>query len=209
MSKLVLQINCVPKRFPKNPFLPRPKLISEGFFYRITITDFNFPSLKNRSRAHALWQSVCWGANFAFGDLVLIQSTCLNCVQCCKVGLAWHVYAVIAIKVSVLSTTFSSENCWGCFSILAHTCATIVSCFMYCAFDWQQSYLQSQFRRLAKKLHATCITLLSLTMLCGLKQLSNIAITWLILPVVICLSQRLSHACLSISFNTAKLRMAH
>jgi hypothetical protein len=33
--------------------------------------------------------------------------------------------------------------------------------------------------------------------------------TWLILPVVICLSQRLSHACLSISFYTVKLRMAH
>ena len=34
-------------------------------------------------------------------------------------------------------------------------------------------------------------------------------VTWLILPVVICLSQRLSHACLSISFHTAKLQMAH
>ena len=33
--------------------------------------------------------------------------------------------------------------------------------------------------------------------------------TWLILPAVICLSQRLSHACLSISSNMAKLRMAH
>ncbi len=33
--------------------------------------------------------------------------------------------------------------------------------------------------------------------------------TWLILPVVICLSQRLSHACLSMSLYTAKLRMAH
>ena len=33
--------------------------------------------------------------------------------------------------------------------------------------------------------------------------------TWLILPVVICLSQRLSHACLSISFYTAKLQTAH
>ena len=33
--------------------------------------------------------------------------------------------------------------------------------------------------------------------------------TWLILPVVICLSQRLSHACLSISNIIAKLRMAH
>ena len=36
-----------------------------------------------------------------------------------------------------------------------------------------------------------------------------LVLTWLILPVVICLSQRLSHACLSISFNTVKLRMAH
>src|SRR3569833_654371 len=34
-------------------------------------------------------------------------------------------------------------------------------------------------------------------------------VTWLILPVVICLSQRLSQACLSISNYTAKLRMAH
>ena len=33
--------------------------------------------------------------------------------------------------------------------------------------------------------------------------------TWLILPVVICLSQRLSHASLSINFYTMKLRMAH
>ena len=32
---------------------------------------------------------------------------------------------------------------------------------------------------------------------------------WLILPVVICLSQRLSHACLSVNFYTVKLRMAH
>ena len=34
-------------------------------------------------------------------------------------------------------------------------------------------------------------------------------VTWLILPAIICLSQRLSHACLSISDYTAKLRMAH
>jgi hypothetical protein len=39
-------------------------------------------------------------------------------------------------------------------------------------------------------------------------RLGHIA-TWLILPVVICLSQRLSHACLSKSFNTVKLRTAH
>ena len=32
---------------------------------------------------------------------------------------------------------------------------------------------------------------------------------WLILPVVICLSQRLSHACLSTYFYIVKPRMAH
>ena len=35
-------------------------------------------------------------------------------------------------------------------------------------------------------------------------------VIWLILPVVICLSQRLSHACLSINNSVlVKLRMAH
>jgi hypothetical protein len=42
-----------------------------------------------------------------------------------------------------------------------------------------------------------------------LEELSPRVATWLILPVVICLSQRLSHACLSITACTAKLRMAH
>ena len=42
-----------------------------------------------------------------------------------------------------------------------------------------------------------------------LKSLREVQITWLILPVVICLFQRLSHASLSISFYTAKLRIAH
>jgi hypothetical protein len=37
---------------------------------------------------------------------------------------------------------------------------------------------------------------------------SQMVVTWLILPVVICLSQRLSHACLSVN-NVMKLRMAH
>ena len=34
-------------------------------------------------------------------------------------------------------------------------------------------------------------------------------VTWLILPVAICLSQRLSHACLSTSLTKVKPRMAH
>ena len=37
----------------------------------------------------------------------------------------------------------------------------------------------------------------------------NMWTIWLILPVVICLSQRLSHACLSTDLHTVKPRMAH
>ena len=43
----------------------------------------------------------------------------------------------------------------------------------------------------------------------GPRSTNRKAATWLILPVVICLSQRLSHACLSISTYTAKLQTAH
>jgi hypothetical protein len=45
---------------------------------------------------------------------------------------------------------------------------------------------------------------------CGINCRCTVKVdTWLILPVVICLSQRLSHACLSINLYTVKLRMAH
>jgi hypothetical protein len=39
----------------------------------------------------------------------------------------------------------------------------------------------------------------SIDCICGYSTLLNHLVTWLILPVVICLSQRLSHACLSIN----------
>ena len=42
-----------------------------------------------------------------------------------------------------------------------------------------------------------------------LDKSANTNVTWLILPVVICLSKRLSHASLSISDYTVKLRIAH
>ena len=43
----------------------------------------------------------------------------------------------------------------------------------------------------------------------GREDEANTGATWLILPVVICLSKRLSHAGLSISDYTVKLRIAH
>ena len=40
-------------------------------------------------------------------------------------------------------------------------------------------------------------------------RMKILSVIWLILPVVICLSQRLSHACLSTSLIKVKPRMAH
>lgn len=39
--------------------------------------------------------------------------------------------------------------------------------------------------------------------------LSSVSANWLILPVVICLSQRLSHACIRSHPSMVNLRMAH
>jgi hypothetical protein len=54
-------------------------------------------------------------------------------------------------------------------------------------------------------LRRTCVTPSERT---SVRSPTTVA-TWLILPVVICLSQRLSHACLSTNLYTVKLRMAH
>ena len=63
--------------------------------------------------------------------------------------------------------------------------------------------------------HSECLGVLSFECFLSshyvktLEALGGRIVIWLILPVVIRLSQRLSHACLSISNYTVKLRMAH
>ena len=57
-------------------------------------------------------------------------------------------------------------------------------------------------------LYLLLLQFVAMSGVCVLLVYEKIA-TWLILPVVIRLSQRLSHASLSISNYTAKLRMAH
>ena len=61
----------------------------------------------------------------------------------------------------------------------------------------------------AAHLRVPPVTWRSLRRASAVGQPRRTIVIWLILPVVICLSQRLSHACLSISNYTAKLRMAH
>jgi hypothetical protein len=66
---------------------------------------------------------------------------------------------------------------------------------------WRKVTYQIEKRHLSGNGHSNVHLLLD--------KVDYFVVTWLILPVVICLSQRLSHACLSISTYTVKLRMAH
>ena len=114
----------------------------------------------------------------------------------------FHAWIGVALKV-FLECMFAllvawSPSCWGISSKLcsgvSKTC-TAWSRWPFCwkplGLPWVHTPGSSALRAVPK--HA----------------LSGEVHTWLILPVVICLSQRLSHACLSISFYTVKLRMAH
>ena len=65
--------------------------------------------------------------------------------------------------------------------------------------------------RLGRKLSCQCRTVRPKTSRLFLleEEEGRSAVIWLILPVVICLSQRLSHACLSTNLHMVKPRMAH
>ena len=65
----------------------------------------------------------------------------------------------------------------------------------------------SKLRRLGpgSSVSESCLTFMNLSQ--GTSFL--VVVIWLILPVVICLSQRLSHACVSTNLYMVKLRMAH
>eukprot|EP00825_Cyclidium_porcatum_P041368 TRINITY_DN541_c0_g1_i12.p1 TRINITY_DN541_c0_g1~~TRINITY_DN541_c0_g1_i12.p1 ORF type:complete len:228 (+),score=-29.37 TRINITY_DN541_c0_g1_i12:258-941(+) len=94
-----------------------------------------------------------------------------------------------------LNTRGSNRNCHACFD--RHQKQQQEQCFLLQLFYHEGHYLRTQ-----------------LTDCFGgqleLRQTVNpLIVNWLILPVVICLSQRLSHACLSINIYTVKLHMAH
>ena len=75
--------------------------------------------------------------------------------------------------------------------------------FCFVARRRQPSFARPSFASVVRSLAAAAAAASSL------KARSCTTATWLILPVVICLSQRLSHACLSTNLYTVKLRMAH
>lgn len=75
-------------------------------------------------------------------------------------------------------------------------------------FDTAARVLGSLVVALHKKLPSSCLVRARATCLRSSRVHTNEA-PWLILPVVICLSQRLSHACLSACRIKVKPRMAH
>ena len=74
------------------------------------------------------------------------------------------------------------------------------------AFSYEPSYSSRSLYPFAVAVHrAQLVFLVCPANFCQPREI----VTWLILPVVICLSQRLSHACLSTYFYIVKPRMAH
>ena len=137
-------------------------------------------------------QYLCWRNCVSCYWLRIMQTSCVLptlCVTSMVLCSVWHMLAALGFVPSVLVSILSV-----CILFVWLT-AVLLEINCVC--------------RYAEQLHAACVTLMNLAWLCSLMQLSSVATTWLILPVVICLSQRLSHACLSISFYTVKLRIAH
>ena len=117
----------------------------------------------------------------------------------------------------------------GLVEIEVATCKVCVNNCGYCTLFWQTAHLLRHSRWC---IFQTSVCLLAVTSVSSNYQLQMVhksisremlwcsildefrgwhtpMFTWLILPVVICLSQRLSHACLSLSYSMVKLRMAH
>ena len=115
----------------------------------------------------------------------------------------------VAAEIASIITEFTARK--GLFQYLALGSRESVNCLPNCsvkallwqAFEIRALYL-APFKGVSfrwRRAHARlCVQI---------APLSRCVETWLILPVVICLSQRLSHACLSISIQMVKLRIAH
>ena len=103
---------------------------------------------------------------------------------------------VLEGRLRLSSALFSTVSVWS--KNLSSLWSVEVS-----SFDWARAFFKTSYTSCVSwyRSHSAGRN--------GLAGWSLMSETWLILPVVICLSQRLSHACLSISTLTAKLRKAH
>lgn len=106
---------------------------------------------------------------------------------------------VVLSKASLQLSDHRLNSLWMC-SIVAFTRYSLVDYNKEYLIIYRKNYFAKQNDFSHRLLFVLKLYYTVLMYLCS---------TWLILPVVICLSQRLSHACLSINNYTVKLRMAH
>ena len=170
---------------------------------------------KTLTADHFFWKPTCATLGFLKGLVLLARDVSLaNWGYLCRIASThWEKFTKL-----IAPTSASSENARRCGAVISTILPAILSV---------GSVIRSG--ALALKVFDAVSSIRTLIVSVGLvgprppahkrnplsmlrltaRQPSSSTQTWLILPVVICLSQRLSHACLSISFYTAKLRMAH
>ena len=158
-----------------------------------------------------LWQTVsaCWARRLyvspSMRETKIIVSLCVTSV--------W-----ISISAQILLLLRAYVRRRGKFATKDFTCKLFLG-FPLILCEWTPSWLQVTKAPIPRAVKPSCLFCpwddynIKKTNSCSLggfgHLMSLMIVIWLILPVVICLSQRLSHACLSISNYTAKLRMAH
>ncbi len=158
---------------------------------RIVTASCLYPLLRRIS----LWMTTCgcwfavWWKEYSW---TLVQWKQLRIHYCdCLETHFWSIAVVFVTFVSSLEWVFTWELCLDRFSLLQLKALFSTRYPLHSCDERKEFYF-------ARRLLGARVG-----------RSSFFGQTWLILPVVICLSQRLSHACLSISFYTAKLRMAH
>ena len=160
-------------------------------------------SLKNQWRLHEdsmkipwrllvnIWQDVCC--------CVALSQNVFRAVREHMFDNQWMAWWILVVMVKSLALRWMCSSTQECSPWLSSWAAEELQKVLYTCVLMARAFV----------LMATIVSVIDPWPICQSVRPGWSLQTWLILPVVICLSQRLSHACLSMSFYTVKLRMAH
>ena len=163
----------------------------------------NEESFKNQWRLHEdsmkipwrllvnIWQDVCC--------CVALSQNVFRAVREHMFDNQWMAWWILVVMVKSLALRWMCSSTQECSPWLSSWAAEELQKVLYTCVLMARAFV----------LMATIVSVIDPWPICQSVRPGWSLQTWLILPVVICLSQRLSHACLSMSFYTVKLRMAH
>ena len=151
----------------------------------------------------ALWSRPAGTTGLPFGeDPEVLDRWSLR--EMCSVGLSFTPF--VAGSLCFYNKESTGRGSVRLLSFLKGAIAILVTVFLSCKRKEDKTiHIQQSSAGVSRKPACSLFLAFFLSKRGGGERIA----TWLILPVVICLSQRLSHACLSMSIYTVKLRMAH